>query len=151
MGKRREFMYVCRRRHSESRIQLLFFWAGGDNLQNDESRLRRVKSERKTVSDFYWLKAPPAPSIAPGAGISFERFPRPWQTVGSKSGPSKGEGPDLGCLRLSLFLKRWVPLPELHRLWFACTGASDEQTRPGSEPWPSAHGLNPRHYLRLRS
>ena len=37
--------------------------------------------ERKAVSDFNWLKTPPAPSIihCQVRGISFERFPRPWQ------------------------------------------------------------------------
>ena len=44
-----------------------FFWASGENHQYDESRPRYIKRERKTVSDFYWLKTPPAPSIAPGA------------------------------------------------------------------------------------
>ena len=41
------------------------------------------------------------------------------------------------------FLKRWGPLPELRRLWFTCTVTSDEQTCPGSEPPPSAHGVIP--------
>ena len=34
---------------------------------HDESRPRCGKRERKTVSDFHWLKTPPAPLIAPGA------------------------------------------------------------------------------------
>ena len=43
----------------------------------------------------------------------------------------------------SAFVKRWGVLPELSRLWFACTAMSDEQTRPGNEPRPSTHGVNP--------
>ena len=42
------------------------------------------------------------------------------------------------------FLKRWSPLPELRRSWFACTGTSDWQMRPGSEPPPSARGVSSR-------
>ena len=33
-----------------------------------------VRVERKAVSEFYWLKAPPVPSVV--RGISFERCPR---------------------------------------------------------------------------
>ena len=39
-------------------------------------------------------------------GISCERFPRPWQTVGPLSGPSRVTDSSLA------FLKRWGPLPE---------------------------------------
>ena len=40
-----------------------------------------LRVEWKTVSDFYWLKTAPVPLLAPyqGCGVSFERFPRPWQ------------------------------------------------------------------------
>ena len=41
-----------------------------------------------------------------------------------------------------LFLKRAGHLPELRCLWSACTGTSDEQTRPGSEPPSSTRGVN---------
>ena len=37
-----------------------------------------IEAERKAVSDFYWLKTPPVPSVASQVrGNSFERFPRP--------------------------------------------------------------------------
>ena len=41
------------------------------------------------------------------------------------------------------FLKRWGSLLEWLRLWFTYIVTSDEQTRPESEPRPSAHGVNP--------
>ena len=50
-------------------------------LSSENHQITR-KVERKTVSDFYWLKTPPAPSVTPAArylhGFSFERFPRLW-------------------------------------------------------------------------
>ena len=79
-------------------------------------------------------------------GISFERFPRRWQSVGPISGPSR-----VADSSLAFFKRWWGPFPELRRLWFACTGTSDEQTRPGSEPQSSAHGINPRVPLGLES
>ena len=45
----------------------LFFLDHRGESSDDESRPRCVKRERKTVSDFYLLKTPPGPSIAPGA------------------------------------------------------------------------------------
>ena len=47
--------------------------------------------ERKAVSDFYWLKTPPVPSVTPFKvrDISFGRIPQPWQTVGPASGSFK--------------------------------------------------------------
>ena len=79
-------------------------------------------------------------------GISFERFPRPWQTVGPVSSPSY-------CADSSLdFFKEVRPLPELSRLWFACTVTSLAQTRPRSKPPPPiAHGISPRVPLCLES
>ena len=56
-------------------------------------------------------------------GISFEWFPRLWQTFVPISGPSR----------------------------VADTSTSNEQTRPGSEPQPSAHGVNPRVPLGMAS
>ena len=56
----------------------LFFRPAGKVIK----RLLLPTVERKTVSDFYWLKTPPAPSVFPWCqvhGISFERFPWPWQ------------------------------------------------------------------------
>ena len=71
--------------------------------------------------------------------------PWPWLTVGPISGPSH-------CTETSLaFFLKWGPLPVLHRFWFACTATSDEQTRPGNEPRPTAHGVNPRVPLGLES
>ena len=37
------------------------------------------------------------------------------------------------------------------RLWFACTGASDEQMRPGREPLTSTRGVNTRVLFGLES
>ena len=41
-------------------------------------------------SDFYWLITRPLLQLplVPATGISFERYPWPWQTVGPVSGPS---------------------------------------------------------------
>ena len=44
---------------------VFFFCSIFVNYQNDDSHPRCAKRERKTVSDFYWLKIPAAPSIAP--------------------------------------------------------------------------------------
>ena len=72
---------------------------------------------------------------------------------------SRGPGRQLARYRTSPllltpaqpFFRSWGPLPELRRCSFACTGTSDEQTRPGSEPYPSARGANPRVPLGLTS
>ena len=50
-----------------------FFWVSGENHQYDEFR-SRWKHERKTMSDFYWLKIPPAPAIALGARCTVSRL-----------------------------------------------------------------------------
>ena len=55
-------------------------------------------------------------------GISFEGFPRPWQTILTASQK-----------RVLSFLKSWGPFPESRRPWFAVLCTSDGQTRPGSE------------------
>ena len=52
----------------------LFFWAIVENHQYNESRPRCAKRKRETVSDLYWLKTPPAPSIAPGARSTVYRL-----------------------------------------------------------------------------
>ena len=36
---------------------------------------------------------------------------------------------------------------ELRCRWFTCTVTTDERTRPGSEPWQSTDGVNPRVFL----
>ena len=56
------------------------------------------------------------------------------------------EGPDI-----QPFLKRWGPLSDLRRHWFAYTVTSDEQTRLGSEPRPHANGVSLRVALGLES
>ena len=67
-------------------------------------------------------------------GISFERLPRPWQTVGSRA-------PPMLLTTAQPFLKGQGPLPWLRCRWSAYTDTSDEQTRPGSEPLTSARGV----------
>ena len=62
--------------------------------------------------------------------------------------------PSIGSLHFvltstQLFLKDWVPLPELRRHWFTCTVTSARQMRPGSEPRPPTHGVNSRLGNRL--
>ena len=44
-----------------------------------------------------------------------------------------------------------MPLAFFKEVPFTCTSTSDEQMRPGSEPRPSAHGVNPRVHLVLES
>ena len=51
---------------------LCFFWFGSA-FKIMEWRLPPTV-ERKTVSDFYWLKIPPAPSVAPGARHTVSRL-----------------------------------------------------------------------------
>ena len=41
----------------------VFFLGQRGNRQNDDSLPRCAKRKQKTVSDFYWLKTPAAPSI----------------------------------------------------------------------------------------
>ena len=65
------------------------FFLGQRGYSLDDSRPRCAR-ERKTVSDFLWLNLRPLLQLllVPGHGISFKRFPRPWETVGPISGPS---------------------------------------------------------------
>ena len=111
----------------------------GENLQNVEFR-PRWKTWAEGSVRLLLTKNPACSCNCPWwvHGISFELFPRPWQTVGPISGPSRIADSSL------TFLKEVGPLPELRRQWFACTGMSDEQTCPGSEPPMSARGVNPR-------
>ena len=52
----------------------VFFCPTWEHHRDDESRPRYAKRERKTVSDFYWLKTPSAPVIAPGARSTVSRL-----------------------------------------------------------------------------
>ena len=109
-------------------------------LSNDTSHWPK----RRTASDFYCLKNPAWPLVAPGA-----RY-----TVSCLNG-SRGPGRQLARDRAAPivlisawpFLKRWGSLPKLHRSWFTCTVTFDESLLiilcPGSESPPSTHGVNP--------
>ena len=56
------------------------------------------------------------------------------------------------CQVHGIWLERFPrPPPDWRRHWLACTGTSDEQPRPGSEPPPSVHFANPRVPLGLVS
>ena len=98
--------------------------------------------ERKIVSDFYWLKTPPAASIAPGA-----------RYTGTRLNGSRGQvtGP-YHCADSSLaFFKEVGSSSVLRRRRFTFTVTSDEQTRLRSEPQLPAHGVNRRVPLGLES
>ena len=64
----------------------------------------------------------------------------------------EGSWPDVGLLPCCwLQLKEVVSSSGVTPPRFACTGTSDEQTCPGSERRPYAHGVNPRVPLSLAS
>ena len=57
--------------------KMFFFFGPAWNIICMTNPAHSGKRERKTVSDFYWLKTPPTPSFSPWCqlhGISFERF-----------------------------------------------------------------------------
>ena len=70
-------------RLNEWLMALLFFGVQGKSL-NNLNPISLAPLEHKRASDSYWLKTLPVSSVAPclGRGISFERFPWPWQSVG---------------------------------------------------------------------
>ena len=65
-------------------MHLFFTGLRVKNHLYDEFRTRCAKCERKTVSDFYWLKTPPACSIALGA-----RYIRTVSRLNGSHGPGR--------------------------------------------------------------
>ena len=104
--------------------------------------------ERKTVSDFYWLKNPPTLLVSPGARSTVSRL------KGSR-GPGRqlaGMGPTVpSCwLQLSLFLKRWgsssevtPSLVHLHgHVWWADASRPKDHWNTQSPTTTKARGHN---------
>ena len=90
-------------------IMRLFFWTGRENPEMTPPAHGGVKGSERLL-----MTKNPARSFSclrcQVYGISFERFSRPWQTVGVASSP-------FHCADLSLaFLKEWSPLSELPSL-----------------------------------
>ena len=89
-------IYICKSRFQA--IIYIFSWAGRENLEmtppthggaEDNVKLLLTKNPARSFS-YPWCQV---------HGISFERFPWPWQTVGPVSGPSQ-------CVCSLAFFKR---------------------------------------------
>ena len=120
-------------------VVLCFFFLGQrGNHQNDESRSRCAKRVPKTMSDFYWLKTPPAPQLP--------LEPGPRYLVGTVPAALAYNWPDIGPARVAdsslAFFREVGSSSEVTPSLVA--GTFDEQMRSGTETRRSAHGVKPR-------
>ena len=95
--------------------------------------------EWKTVSDFYWLKTPPAPSVA----TVFERFPQPWQTVDPVPGPSHCPDSNLKWVGSSSGVTSFLIHLHSHVWWANASQKWTSNFRAQRKPsWPYWSGIS---------